>query len=61
MNDIDLLVFGCAVLFIAAAGGYVFARERFVYSDEETAEGEVSPIEPVSLGKAPPVQKDGSA
>ena len=35
MTDIDLLVFGCAVSFIAACGAYVFARERFVYSDKE--------------------------
>ena len=35
MNDLDLLVFGCAVMFIAAAGAYVFARERFVYSDDK--------------------------
>jgi hypothetical protein len=34
MVEIDLLVFGCAVMFIAAAGAYVFARERFVYSDD---------------------------
>jgi len=34
MTEIDLLVFGAAVSFIAAAGAYVFARERFVYSDK---------------------------
>ena len=38
MNDIDLLIFGCAITFIAAAGAYVYIRERFVYSSpkEET-------------------------
>ena len=29
MNDANLLVFGCAVSFIALAGAYVFIRERF--------------------------------
>ena len=30
MNDADLLVFGCAVSFIALAGCYVFLRERYM-------------------------------
>lgn len=29
MSDADLLVFGCAVSFIAAAGAYVYFREAF--------------------------------
>jgi hypothetical protein len=29
MNDGNLLVFGCAVSFIALAGAYVYLRERF--------------------------------
>ncbi len=29
MTDPDLLVFGCVVTFIAAAGVYVFFRERY--------------------------------
>ena len=33
MTDIDLLLFGCAITFIAAAGAYVYVRERFVYSN----------------------------
>ncbi|MDJ0850637.1 MAG: hypothetical protein QNK04_19870 [Myxococcota bacterium] len=35
MNDIDLLVFGCAVMFLAYAGAYVFIRERFLAQDED--------------------------
>jgi hypothetical protein len=27
MSDVNLLVFGCAVSFIAVAGGYVYLRE----------------------------------
>ncbi|MDJ0848000.1 MAG: hypothetical protein QNK04_06475 [Myxococcota bacterium] len=33
MNDLDLLLFGCAISFIALAGFYVYARERFVYAE----------------------------
>ncbi len=33
MTDLDLLVFGCAVSFIAAAGVYVYVRESFVGRD----------------------------
>lgn len=29
MSSLDLLVFGCAVSFIALAGAYVYVRERF--------------------------------
>jgi len=29
MNDADLLMFGCAVSFIALAGCHVFLRERY--------------------------------
>ncbi len=35
MTDIDLLMFGCAISFIALGGFYVYARERFVYSEED--------------------------
>ena len=34
MSDLDLLLFGCVVMFTALAGVYVFARERFVYTEE---------------------------
>jgi hypothetical protein len=29
MSDSNLLIFGCAVLFIALAGAYVYLRERY--------------------------------
>jgi len=29
MSNLDLLVFGCAVSFIALAGAYVYSREQF--------------------------------
>ena len=29
MSDVNLLVFGCVVSFIAIAGGYVYVRESF--------------------------------
>ena len=32
MADLDLLIFGCVVFFVAMAGIYVAARENFVYS-----------------------------
>ena len=35
MNDGNLLVFGCAVSFIALAGAYVYLRERFRAHVEE--------------------------
>jgi hypothetical protein len=30
MSDANLLIFGCAVTFIAVAGAYVYLRESFV-------------------------------
>ena len=44
MTDIDILLLGCGVSFIAAAGAYVFIRERF------TAGQEASP-KPVPIEK----------
>ena len=32
MSDPGLLVFGCGISFIVAAGAYVFVRERFLAS-----------------------------
>ena len=29
MSDVNLLLFGCAVSFISAAGAYVYIRESF--------------------------------
>ena len=37
MSDANLLVFGCAVSMIAAAGIYVYLRERFT-ADQRKAE-----------------------
>ncbi len=34
MTDLDLLAIGAAVSFIAAGGGYVFMRERFLSQQE---------------------------
>ena len=31
MSDIQLLTFGCAITFLAAAGGYVAVREQFLH------------------------------
>jgi hypothetical protein len=31
MNDLQLLTFGCAITFLAAAGGYVAIREQFIH------------------------------
>jgi hypothetical protein len=36
MSEINLLAFGCAVTFIAAAGVYVYARERFTLAAQRT-------------------------
>ena len=38
MTDLDLLAIGAAVSFIAAGGGYVFIRERFLAQQEEWQE-----------------------
>ncbi len=35
MTDLDILLFGCAVSFIAAAGAYVFLRERYMASERQ--------------------------
>ena len=34
MSDANLLVFGCAVSFIALAGAYSYIRERFTSSEQ---------------------------
>lgn len=33
MSEINLLIFGCAVSFIAAGGAYTYIRERYLESD----------------------------
>jgi hypothetical protein len=40
MTDVDLLVFGCAVSFIAVAGAYVALRERYLAHENAVAEEE---------------------
>ena len=37
MSDVNLLIFGCIVMFTAYAGAYVAIRERFVHGTEEVA------------------------
>jgi hypothetical protein len=36
MSDLNLLVFGCAVSFIAAAGAYLFFLESFTAEDRSS-------------------------
>ena len=36
MSELYLLMFGCAVSFIAAAGGYVYVRECFTEEVEQS-------------------------
>lgn len=33
MSEINLLMFGCAVTFIAFGGAYIYIRERYLESD----------------------------
>jgi hypothetical protein len=50
MTDVHLLVFGCAVSFIAVSGAYVALRERYLAhenSAEEDRSGSQAPV-PVS-------------
>jgi hypothetical protein len=42
MSEINLLLFGCVVSFIAAAGAYVFMRERFTAGEVEEHAPEAS-------------------
>ena len=40
MNDVDLLIFGCAVSFIALLGVYVHVREAFTMRQDRIKRGE---------------------
>ena len=40
MSDIDILVFGCSVTFVAVAGAYVILRERFLEHRPAAVEAE---------------------
>jgi hypothetical protein len=44
MSDVNLLVFGCVVSFIALAAGYVYVRESFT-AQEPPRKVEVNPEE----------------
>ena len=35
MSDVNLLMFGCAISFIAVAGAYVYLRERFLVREQQ--------------------------
>jgi hypothetical protein len=50
MSDGNLLIFGCAVLFVALAGAYVFLRERLA----EHSENEVGAPAPERSPRALP-------
>lgn len=39
MSDANLLTFGCAMFFIAAAGAYVALRERYLVRVREWRQG----------------------
>jgi hypothetical protein len=43
MSDVNLLVFGCAVSMIAAAGIYLYVRERFTADQRKAEPAEVKP------------------
>ncbi len=37
MSDVNLLMFGCGIFFLAAAGAYVGLREGFLFSEKGQA------------------------
>lgn len=47
MSDATLLLFGCAVSFIAAAGAYVALRERYLEHENAPEEAPVVAAVPV--------------
>ena len=53
MSDIELLMFGCGVTFLAAGGAYLVLRERFLSGFESSTRGPSRPAEPgEALGPA---------
>jgi hypothetical protein len=46
MTDLDLLLLGCVVSFVAVAGAYVFIRERFT-ADERGSRHEPARVRSV--------------
>jgi hypothetical protein len=50
MSDINLLVFGCVVSFIAVAGAYVCLRESFTAEEQpRKLEARLEEAEPANL------------
>ena len=47
MSDINLLLFGCVVTFIAVAGAYLYIRESFLAGAEPPREVEVRSVDAV--------------
>jgi hypothetical protein len=44
MSDLNLLVFGCVVSFIAVAGAYLYVRESFT-GEEDPSESRARSVE----------------
>ena len=44
MSEINLFLYGTVVFFIAVAGAYVYARERFVYTDASDSPARPAPV-----------------
>jgi hypothetical protein len=40
MNDGVLVIFGCAVSFIALCGAYIYVRESFIYTSQAEKDAE---------------------
>ena len=47
MSDLDLLIFGCVVTFIGAAGAYVYVREAFTAGSAQPEEAETQTVDAV--------------
>ena len=51
MSEVNLLIFGCGVSFIALAGFYVYLRKSFT-ADDSATEPETRPIQSGSKTKS---------
>ena len=49
MSDLNLIMFGCVVTFIAVAGAYVYIRESYTAGEEPAREPEARKAESVSV------------
>jgi hypothetical protein len=56
MSDVNLLVFGCAVSMISAAGIYLYLRERFTADQLKAERVEAEPPQ-VRESTQPPIRK----